>query len=163
MGADEILWKRTVEAAEIGRDEWRKVARDVHADLEKFLGQRLVLEEDDSAETYDGGFSLSLRSAEPLLGGLRVTFRVLLGGQLVSGWKTEGGVTRAHVSALVFLYLAKQRLTKADFVRLEYQQGSGGAGAWQVIGWDTDEYDEFRGFEQDDAEEIEEYGSKKVE
>ena len=93
------------------------------------------------------GFCVDIWSPAPLLGILALSWKGILGGQVLNDGR------KLDISATLFLYSQKKKLvTKegASFLELVYEKDDSGDGNWRIDGWLKDVYYEYEFFDQDD-------------
>ena len=115
------------------------------ARLSDYIKQPLELVGDNWM--HETAFSATFRGAVAPQAPFRITFVGPLGMQ------TIGDESIPHASASLFLFGDHHRLSAGaqnrSFVELVYEKGENNVGQWQSLGWQIDEFDEFKNIVED--------------
>lgn len=143
---DKLIWPESngIETYSIG--QWLDIVKYVLEKLQFFL--ELPIEHEPLENNIGEGFCINIWSPAPLLGTFALSWKGILGGQILNDGK------RLDISATLFLYSQKKKLiTKegASFLELIYEKDGFGKGSWRIDGWLKDVYYEYEFFDQDDT------------
>jgi hypothetical protein len=141
---NDLIFNESNGIKEYSTEQWISIVEYVLEQLQFFLN--LPIEHESLEGNVGEGFSLNIWSQTLLLGPLALSWKGILGGQILNN-------SRLNISATLFLYSQKKKLvTKegASLLELVYEKDDFGNGNWQLDGWLKDVYYEYEFFDQDD-------------
>ncbi len=144
---DELIWTE-FSFKEYSTQQWVEIVESILEQLRLFLN--LPINHEPLEGNVGEGFCIDIWSPKPLLGTLALSWKGILGGQVLNDGR------RLDISATLFLYSQHKKLvTKsgASFLELVYARDNSGKGNWRADGWLPDEYWEYEFFDKDDYRE----------
>ncbi len=136
---ERLIWPDNAKFLDHNSDQWVFIVKYLLNSFESFIQWPLICE-DNIEENVGQGFSIDICSAEPMPSPLELSFKGILGGDLIDEPK------RLHISVCLFLYSTYRKLaTKQNdsYVYFTFERNAQDTGIWMSHGWKQDVYDEY--------------------